>query len=113
MEGAYTATKSLLENHPEITAIFSTNNLITEGVLKAFKKANVKFPEEVALVGFDDPEWAGCFNPSITSVAQQPYEMGYKASTLLFERIKNNKNELESREIEFGPTLKIRESSVG
>lgn len=112
VEGAYTATRSLLDNHPEVTAIFSTNNLITEGVLKAFKTEKIESPEEVALVGFDDPEWAGSFNPSITSVAQQPYEMGYQAASLLFERIRNEDDEPGSRKITFDTELKIRESST-
>lgn len=112
VEGASASTKSLLEDHPEVTAIFSTNDLMTEGVLSYFKQKNVKCPEEIALVGFDDPEWAASFNPSITSVAQQPYEMGYQAAQLLFEQIEKNGEERHPRKIELDSNLKIRESST-
>lgn len=111
VEGAYASTESLLKDHPEITAIFSTNDLITEGVLRYFKKHQVDFPEEISLVGFDDPEWASSFNPGITSVAQQPYEMGYQAATLLFEQIKREKKNRKPRKIELKTELIKRDSS--
>jgi len=112
VEGAFASTESLLNEHPEVTAIFSTNDLMTEGVLRAFKKRGVKCPEEVALVGFDDPEWAASFNPSITSVSQQPYEMGYQAAALLFKRIRKEVGDVNSKRIELDVKLKIRESSA-
>lgn len=111
VEGAYAATESLLQDHPEVDAIFSTNDLMTEGVLRYFKKRNVRCPAEVGLVGFDDPEWAASFNPSVTSVAQQPYEMGYRAVKLLFEQIQKKNHPGDPQIIELGTELRIRESS--
>lgn len=111
VEGAYASTESLLKEHPEVTAIFSTNDLMTEGVLQYFKDNEINVPKELSLVGFDDPEWAASFNPSITSVAQQPYEMGYQASKLLFEQIKQDTKDRKPRSIELETELKIRESS--
>jgi len=112
VEGAFASTESLLNDHPEVTAIFSTNDLMTEGVLRAFKKKSIKCPEEIALVGFDDPEWAASFNPSITSVSQQPYEMGYQATKLLFKKIRCEDSGCDCKKIELNTELKIRESSV-
>lgn len=112
VEGAYAATKALLEKHPEISAVFSTNNVVTRGVLKYFKEAGIKCPEEVSLVGFDDPDWATSFTPAITSVAQQPYEMGYKAAEVLFERILGNGSDRKSGEnFVLETTLRVREST--
>lgn len=111
VEGAYASTESLLQDHPEVTAIFSTNDIMTEGVLRYFKKNQLEFPEEVSLVGFDDPEWASSFNPGITSVAQQPYEMGYQAAKLLFEQIKQGKENRKPRKIELKTELIKRDSS--
>ena len=112
VEGAYASTETLLNEHPEVTAIFSTNDLMTEGVLRYFKKKKVKCPEEIALVGFDDPEWAASFNPSITSIAQQPYEMGYQAAQLLFEQIESGEEDRHPRKIELSTELRERESSA-
>lgn len=112
IEGAYASVQSLIDNYPELTAIFSTNDLITEGVLRFFKDHEIKCPRDIALVGFDDPEWAASFNPGITSVAQQPHEMGYKAAKLLFEQIEGQIESREPKSIELNINLKIRESSV-
>jgi len=111
VEGAYAATESLLCDHPEVDAIFSTNDLMTEGALRCFKKRGIRCPDQVALVGFDDPEWAASFNPGITSVAQQPYEMGYQAVKLLFEQIENKHNPRVPQTVELETELRIRESS--
>ena len=112
VEGACASTETLLDKNPEVTAIFSTNDLITEGVLSVFKKRKVKCPEEIALVGFDDPEWASSFNPSITSVSQQPYEMGYRAATKLFDKIDDEGKDWSPENVELETRLEIRESSV-
>lgn len=111
VEGAYASTESLLNDHPEVTAIFSTNDLMTEGVLRYFKEHRIKCPEDIALVGFDDPEWAASFNPSITSVAQQPYEMGYQAAQLCFEQIESGNENRHPRKIELATELRPREST--
>lgn len=90
VEGAYAAAKRLLSGSDPVSAIFSTNNLMTLGVFRYLKDAGISCPQVVSVVGFDDPDWASAFSPAITSVAQQPYEMGYKATELLLERIKGN-----------------------
>lgn len=112
VKGAYASTQSLLADHPKVTAIFSTNDLMTEGVLSYFKDHDVSCPEEIALVGFDDPDWAASFNPSITSIAQQPYEMGYQAARLLFDQIESEGLNRQPRKIELKTELRVRESSV-
>ena len=87
IEGAYTAARDMLAVKDPVSAIFSTNNLMTLGVLRYLKDVGISCPGTVSVVGFDDPDWASSFSPSITSVAQQPYEMGYRATELLLERI--------------------------
>ncbi len=111
VEGAYETARTLLNENPEVSAIFSTNDLMTEGILLYFKEVGVRCPEEVALVGFDDPNWAASFNPAITAVAQQPYEMGYQAAKLLFEQLRGEGEPRKPRILELKTELKIRESS--
>lgn len=108
IEGAAEAARYLVEGPPQATAIFATNNLMTLGVLRYLKKNNVSCPRDLSVVGFDDPEWAASFNPSITSIAQQSYEMGYKACDLLVTRMQEKTP--ESRVVQLNCELKIRES---
>ena len=108
IEGAFEATKELLTCEKGVSAIFSANNLMTSGVLRYLKEKKIECPSQISLVGFDDLEWAASVNPSLTSVAQQPYEMGYKAAELLFERIKGCA--LGPQRVQLETFLRIRES---
>ena len=45
------------------------------------------FPQDISIVGFDDFEWADCFEPRLTLVAQPCEEIGRRAAFLLMERI--------------------------
>jgi LacI family transcriptional regulator len=95
-----------------ITAIFSTNNMMTLGALQCFKKLGVRCPDDVSLIGFDDSEWASAFTPSLTVVAQQSYEMGYSAGDLLFEAIGRGKETHSTRAIKLQTVLIPRESTA-
>lgn len=55
-----------LDNPP--TALFTGNNLITLGALETIYEMNLKIPDDVALIGFDDMYWAISLNPPLTAV---------------------------------------------
>jgi DNA-binding LacI/PurR family transcriptional regulator len=71
------------------TAIFAGNNLLTLGALETILERNLKIPEEVAIVGFDDVYWATSLNPPLTAVQQHGFEIGQRAIELLYQRIAN------------------------
>jgi len=110
VEGAFVATKSLLTTNDRVTAIFSSNNLMTLGVLRYLREGKIRCPQDVSLVGFDDPPWAASFHPGITSVAQQPFEMGYKAAEMLVKRIEGDSTPPVQVRLEC--ELRVRESSA-
>jgi len=87
VEGGREATAKLLALDPPPTAIFSTNNLMTVGVLQELFARGVRIPDQVAVVGFDDLEWAEMITPALTVVAQNPYEIGQKALLTLLKRM--------------------------
>jgi len=107
--GAAAAAAKLLGDPPGVTAIFTTNNLMTLGALEFLKESGLHCPDDVSLVGFDDPKWAESFNPAITSVAQEPYEMGYRGADLLIKRIEGD--ESPPKNVCLNCSLRIRESS--
>lgn len=99
---------SLGENRP--TAFFGANDIMTITLFKVLKQMGVKLPQELALIGFDDWEWAALLDPPISAVAQPTYQMGYDAAELLVARI-NNKNILPKPQIAvYEPTLVARRS---
>ncbi|RLE29179.1 LacI family transcriptional regulator, partial [Candidatus Acetothermia bacterium] len=87
VEGGRRATAKLLSLPEPPDAIFSTNNLMTIGVLQELFRRGVRIPGEMGVVGFDDLEWAEMANPPLTVVAQRPYEIGHRAVKLLLDRL--------------------------
>jgi len=110
VEGGLSACRSLLTQPNPPTALFVTNNLMTIGVMKAIREMGLRCPDDVSVVGFDDFEWTEAFDPPLTTVAQQPYHIGYKAVQLLLESIQTPKTQRDIEEIRVDVELRIRKS---
>ena len=68
-------------------AIVAGNNMATIGAMRAIRARGLRVPQDISIVGFDDFEWADCFEPRLTLVAQPCEEIGKRAAILLMERI--------------------------
>jgi LacI family transcriptional regulator len=68
-------------------AIFAIRNLVTIYAFEALHKLQVRVPEKIALVGFDDFQLASILEPPITVVKQEIELMGKMAAELLFDRL--------------------------
>jgi LacI family transcriptional regulator len=84
VETAEAATAELLATDDPPTALFSAQNLVTYGVLKALRRLGLQ--HQVALVGFDDFLLADLLEPAVTVVAQDPHGIGRLAAEHLFRR---------------------------
>jgi LacI family transcriptional regulator len=83
LESGYEATRQLLTQHPQVTAIFAYNDLLALGAIRACHDLGRHVPTECAIVGFDDIQWAATATPSLTTVRINKYELGYQAMTRL------------------------------
>ena len=79
------ATIELLTTSEPPTALFTGQNLLTIGAVRALRKLGLH--HEVALVGFDDVELGDLLAPGLTALAQDPAEIGRRAAAQLFARI--------------------------
>lgn len=109
IEGGRQAVTKLLSLRSPPTAIFSTNNLMSVGVLQEVRCRGLKVPEDVAIVGFDDLEWTELLSPPLTVVAQNPYEIGRRGLELLLAELRERKAVPE--EIRIPVELKLRGST--
>jgi LacI family transcriptional regulator len=107
--GERAALQLLTQETARPTALFVTNGLMTIGALQAINRVGLRCPEDIALVGFDDFEWAAVTHPRLTTVRQPTYEIGQKAAQLLFERME--KRDAALQVVRLQPRLIIRESS--
>ncbi len=104
------AVEMVLASPEPPAAIFGANNLMTMAVVKALKKLNISIPRDIAVVGFDDWDWAELIDPPVTVVSQPTYAMGQEAATLLIKRLKSKRNSRKPAVILFDPELVIRKS---
>jgi LacI family transcriptional regulator len=81
------ATLAMLMSDAPPTALFSANNVMTIGAMKAIRDAGLSCPQDISLLSFDDFPWADVFSPELTSVVQPVASMGEQACSLLIDRI--------------------------
>lgn len=92
--------KELLSEQENCDAIFCGNDLIAIGAIKELKEKGYNIPEDIGVMGFDDIYLAGLVEPSLTTVRQPNYKMGYKAMELLLENLNNtDKNNIGVKEL--------------
>jgi LacI family transcriptional regulator len=74
-----------LERPP--TAVFTVNNLVALGAIEAVREAGCEVPDDIALVCFDDIEYASRLHPFLTVMEQPAETLGTLATQLLLERL--------------------------
>ncbi|MGI8657838.1 MAG: LacI family DNA-binding transcriptional regulator [Candidatus Limnocylindria bacterium] len=109
-ESARQATLRLLALARPPTAIFTANNLMTIGALRALHEMRARVPEEISLVGFDELELGELLAPPLTVVARPTIEQGVLAMRLLRSRIESRDSQPAQR-IVLETTLVVRGSS--
>jgi DNA-binding LacI/PurR family transcriptional regulator len=92
MQGGYSKALLLLRLIPRPTAIFAGNDLIALGALRAIRESNLRCPEDVSIIGFDDLDIAEVTHPALSSVSQSGYQLGTTAAHILIERIHGDKS---------------------
>lgn len=108
-ESGYKLMKEIMEQTNRPDAVFICNNSMTLGAYKYIKEVNITIPDQVAIVGFDDPEWATIVDPPLTAVEQPAYEQGKDAAKLIVEKLKGEATS-KQQIIALNPSLKVRGS---
>ena len=108
-EEAYAATVQLMGQNPRPTALITHNNLMCIGAYKALKDLNIKIPQDVSLIGFDDFDFADYLEPSLTLIDRPLKTMGEIAGKMLIERIEG-KYSGKARLVVFPAKLRVNHS---
>ena len=86
-EGGRAVAERLLRLDPAPTAVFCANDLSAIGVLDAARAAELRVPDDLAVVGFDDIELASLVAPALSTVRNPAFTTGREAARLLTERM--------------------------
>jgi len=90
-------------------AIFSTNSLLTLQILEALKESGYRVPRDIAVLGYDETEWAKHLDPPLSTVQRPAYDMGRVAAERLIRMIRKE-HAAEPSAIMLEPTLIVRQS---
>jgi LacI family transcriptional regulator len=96
------------------SAVFCANDLLALGFLQQMTQHEVVVPDEMAIVGYDDIEFAGAAAVPLTSVRQPRHELGRRAAELLLEEAAANAGRAGGhvhQQVQFTPELIVRASS--
>jgi len=105
----YEGAKRLLAMNDRPEAIFGGSDYIAMGVFDAIEELGLKIPEDVALVGFDDTEFASNQRIRLTTVSQREYTMGSLGVQILIEYIETKAMDY-THKVVLDSRLVIRES---
>jgi DNA-binding LacI/PurR family transcriptional regulator len=109
-ELGYPVVQQLLSQKRPFTALVSFNDIAAIGAIRAFRDHNIRVPEDVSIVGFDDIQGAAYHNPSLTTIRQPLNNMGITAARILLQRLQGKKDYPE--QVAIVPELIIRESTL-
>ncbi|MFI2858091.1 LacI family DNA-binding transcriptional regulator [Paenibacillus sp. JSM ZJ436] len=87
LESGYRLTESLLAHEP--TAIFATDNVMAMGVMFYMQENQIKVPDQIAVVAYDEFQWTRVTTPPLTVIEQPAFDLGVRAAEVMLERIDN------------------------
>jgi LacI family transcriptional regulator len=92
------------------TGVFCANDLLALGLLQELTQYGLRIPDDIAIVGYDDIEFAAAAAIPLTSLRQPRAEMGRAAVELLLEETEGGPH--QHSHVRFTPELVVRQSSA-
>ncbi len=114
-ESGERAFHQLLSAYPELDAIFASNDQIACGVLKAAYDSDIRIPERLGVIGFDNSPESAYFVPPLSTIFQPQHEVGRSAINLLDKSIRARRDGIQLLIEEkhwLQPELVIRKSTL-
>ncbi|GCE31335.1 transcriptional regulator [Dictyobacter alpinus] len=101
-------TYALLDLPEPPTAIFAGNDAQATGVYQALYQRNIRIPDDMSVIGFDDVTYSAQMAPPLTTIRQPLVEIGKMATNMLLRLISGHT--LESTNVELSTSIVIRQS---
>ena len=110
-EGGYHAMQALIDLDEPPTAVVAADDIMAVGALKAVADAELRVPDDLSIVGFDDIDLARFFCPALTTMRQPIDRMSEHALDLMLELINQPQLQREETLIRIPPELIVRQST--
>ena len=107
------AADHLFARYPEMDGVFVANDQMALSVLREAHQRGIKIPDQLAVVGFDNIPESAFFSPSLTTISQDPQQLGGLAVQSLVNMIqaRQENRPIEAQNSLVPPTLVVREST--
>jgi LacI family transcriptional regulator len=108
-QNGYIGAKILLSGSDRPTAIFAASNLISLGAIRRIMEENLKIPDDISIIAFDDQPYFNYLSTPMTTISQNKEELGKISIRLLLNEI-NNLNNIDEKGFLVPTELIIRKS---
>ena len=98
-----------LPNRKDVTAFFCCNDLMGVGAVNACRRLNLKIPEDISIMGYDNVSLSHFIEPKLTTMDQNMMTLGWTAASLLMEKIASDNK--TSRQVVLQNTLVLRDTT--
>ena len=85
LAGGYESMRKLLALARPPTAVFTHNDVLAVGAMRAIADADLRVPEDISVVGYDDTASSSYLNPTLTTVKFPVAEMGRQAGQIILQ----------------------------
>jgi DNA-binding LacI/PurR family transcriptional regulator len=110
VQDMYEATLDLIDEHPQLTAIFTVHGATASGIVRALQHIGRTVPNDFSIVSIATDKIAQLITPSMTAISFPTAEMGYEAARMLIDTIQGEIREPEQTLLR--PELILRESTT-
>jgi LacI family gluconate utilization system Gnt-I transcriptional repressor len=106
-----TLFSEILEQTPDVSAVFTCNDDLALGVLFECQRRGIKVPEQVAIIGFNDLDFCVAAVPTLTSVGTERRKMGTWSAEAILEVIRGSGRRPKLPVVDVGFAIKKRGST--
>ena len=93
-DDGYENAKKVIDEHPEIDAIFAVTDLVAIGIIKYFNETGISIPQQIAVLGFSNWFMSSVISPKLSTIDQPAFEIGRRSASILFDEINLKKKNL-------------------
>lgn len=108
----YEASAALLKSPDRPTAVFAGSDRLARGFYRAAGELGLRIPQDVSVVGFADLPLATLMQPELTTLRQEPYQIGRRAARIALDRIEGVPDLPSPLKIRLKPDLIVRGSAA-
>jgi LacI family transcriptional regulator len=102
--------RELLARHAGFTAVAAANDMLAVGCYAALEEADLRCPDDISVIGFNDMPFIDRLRPPLTTVRFPHYQLGTEAAQLLLERISEREGPVKI--LYLAPELVVRGSTA-